>query len=614
MCALRRLLLGAGLGWILGVAPAAARPLPPGTPVHGWTLLSDHVADDLVTIAAAPAYGINHLQLSHDLVHNLREMADPQRCEMVNRLTAAAHTAGIAEVVVWDHAFYNLDYYPDEFRRGPGRTLDLDDPRFWAWFAADYRRMLDRVPDVDGVVLTFIETGGRAEAQYSRRLRTGAEKLATLVNRVADVVIGERGLRLYARTFAYSEAEYALLLDAVNRFERPEICLMMKETPHDFFLTHPDNPHIGTMARPTLIEFDAAGEFHGQGIVANTWPGPILDRWRRLSVRPHVVGYTARTDRYGDTRLVGRPGEINLLALARGAADPAATAESVTDEFITAHYGAAALPDVKAAFAQAYAITTATFYTLGTNTANHSALNYDPYASSYVRHVSGRWLNPPIAHVGAPLDRDYHYWRDVVDRLAPAFLKAGSAGQWREVPGVREGDWIKPGERMDPATWRDLVAQKDYAVACADQALAAIERARPHLTDAAYRELHACFERTQLTALLHRAVATAYFGFRLWSRGPAYQSAELTSRLRSALPEIRRVAARIRTYPVPPPVGQWHWSRDAEAAERYYAWIAVDGWPARTNGFPNPSGGLRFPLATVVADTAAAENARPAAD
>ncbi len=73
----------------------------------------------------------------------------------------------------------------------------------------------------------------------------------------------------------------------------------------------------------------------------------------------------------------------------------------VYDEFITARYGRAALPHVKAAFKNAFDIVTSSLYTLGTNTANHSKLDYDPYASSYSRSVSGKWIDPPFVD-GSP--------------------------------------------------------------------------------------------------------------------------------------------------------------------------------------------------------------------
>src|SRR5215204_3686811 len=112
------------------------------------------------------------------------------------------------------------------------------------------------------------------------------------------------------------------------------------------------------------MEFDAAGEFHGQNIVAITWPEYMLRRWRDFAKRPHVIGYTARTDRYGDTRLVGTPGEIDLYALKRGFEDREVTVEQVYDEFITKRYGGKALPEVKAAFKNAFDIISSSFYTL----------------------------------------------------------------------------------------------------------------------------------------------------------------------------------------------------------------------------------------------------------
>src|SRR5688500_10577230 len=459
----------------LFISPAAAAPLPADAPVRGWTILSDSEPDAMTTIAAAKAYDINHLQLSHHLVHDLREIKDEKKRTLVNKLTDAAHAAGITEVVLWDHALYGLDYYPKEFRTGPKETIDLDNEKFWEWLKADYRKMLDMVPKADGIVLTFIETGARAERQHSTKLSTNQERLAAVVDAVADVVCGERRLNLYARTFAYTYAEYDNIIGAIKLFKRPEIRLMMKETPHDFFLTHPNDRYAGTIARPTLIEFDAAAEFNGQGIIAITWPQYMLGRWRDLQRRPNVIGYTARTDRYGDTRLIGTANEINLFALKRATEDRDITADKITDEFLTARYGPAALPDLRGAFANAFDIVTSTLYTLGTNTANHSALDYDPYRSHYVLHVSGKWLDPPVAKLGHGVDRELHYWRDVIDHIAPPFIKSPqNRAQWNEVPDVIKNGWIHEGERMDEEYLRYIVAEKDHGVALAEASLAHI--------------------------------------------------------------------------------------------------------------------------------------------
>jgi len=568
-------------------------PLAIDEPVRGWTILSDSDTDALTVIAAAADYDINHLQLSHEIVHNLNELRDEEKRALTNRLTRAAHEAGIEEVVLWDHALYDLDYYPERFRTGPQGTIDLDNPQFWEWLKADYRSMLDLAPDIDGIVLTFIETGARVERQYSRRLQSPEEKLAAVVNAVADVVIGERGLNLYARTFAYTHEEYENITRAIERFERPEIRLMMKEAPHDFFLTHPNDFYAGSIPRPTLMEFDAAGEFNGQGIIANTWPEYILRRWRDFASRPHIIGYTARTDRYGDTRLIGRPSEVNLWALKRGMEDPEVTADQVMREFISRRYGEAAVPHLSAAFGNAFDIVTSALYTLGTNTANHSALDYDPYASGYARHVSGKWIDPPIARVGHGVDRELHYWRDVIDHLAPPWAKAPGGAQWDEVPWVLEQGWITPGERMDEEYLGYILTEKRHGVALAEESLAHVDSAQPVLDPQDYEDLRHYFARTLLTARLHLAVAKAYFGFRVWSRGGSHATPEVERIVSDGLREIDEVASAIESYPIKPQSGQWTWNEDASTARRYAEWITT-GWPEETRNFENPNGGVRF--------------------
>jgi hypothetical protein len=569
-------------------------PLRTDQPVRGWTILSNSEPDAMAVIEASRGYGINHLQLSHQLVDDLRELRDPVRQALVRRLTTAGHRAGIQEVVLWDHALYPLEDYPARFRT-PSGTIDLDNPDFWQWQKADYRTLLDLVPEANGVVLTFIETGARAERQHSTSLTTNQDKLAAVVNAVADVVIGERKLALYARTFSYTHEEYRNISGAIAKFARPDVRLMMKETPHDFFLTHPDDFLAGTIARPTLIEFDVGAEYNGQGLIANTWPEHVLARARTLLRRPHVVGYVARTDRYGRTRVVGRPSEINLFALKRIAEDPDVTAEAVYDEFIAARYGEKALPFVKAAFRSAFDIVTSALYTLGTNTTNHSKLDYDPYESSYARSVSGKWLDPPVVLVRHDVNREFHYWKDVVDRLGPHWAKRpASAPQLREVPWVLERGWLHDGEQMDETFLNYVRTEKDFAVRLADESLQAIQNGRATLTDAQFQDLHHYFARTLLTARLHRAAATAYFGFRVYARGVGYRTPALLGHLRSALQELPVIAGEIREYPVKPPVGQWNRLDDADMAMQYYEQITHRGWPAQTHGATNPYAGLTF--------------------
>ena len=136
-------------------------------PVQGWNILSRQEEQAERVIERSRDYNINHLQLSHQIIMDLRHAKNPEVAAKVNRLTKKAHDAGIEEVCVWDHALYHLDYYPDKFRTGPNNLINLDNPEFWKWIKNDYREMLDLVPDINGIILTFIETGAHVEDQYS---------------------------------------------------------------------------------------------------------------------------------------------------------------------------------------------------------------------------------------------------------------------------------------------------------------------------------------------------------------------------------------------------------------------------------------------------------------
>jgi hypothetical protein len=231
-------------------------------------------------------------------------------------------------------------------------------------------------------------------------------------------------------------------------------------------------------------------------------------------------------------------------------------------------------------------------YTLGTNIANHSRLDYDPYCSSYYRHVSGKWLDPPIVHVKHSVNRTFHYWTDIVDHLAPVSCKQ-DPGVDREIPWVLDNGWIdRDTDKMAEPYLRYVVKEKDYGVRLAEQSLRRIRSVRRLLDESKYEELRRLYERTVLTAKLHRAVAKAYFGYRIYVNDvEARDERRLVRTIWDGLDEALDVAAQIRAYDGPLPIGQWNWREDADQAELYYDRIA-NGWdkygyiavPEPTNG------------------------------
>ncbi len=538
--------------------------------IRGWTILSDNRDKALDVIRTSSEYNINHLQISHKIVHKLKHLRRDETRKLTNELIDSAHSAGIEEVVLWDHALYWLGYYPDKFKTGPDSTLNLDNPELWEWIKQDYREMLDLAPHADGIVLTFIETGAHIEDQYSEKLTSEAEKLALLVNELAKVIIDERDLKFYIRTFMYFPSELNALLECLDLIENKNIIVMSKEVPHDFFLTHPKTFWIDDISFPVIVEFDCTHEYNGQGVVSSIFPQVHLERWKYYQSLPNVKGYVARTDRYKESAIVGRPSEINLFALAIALEDSSISADEVFESYIVKEYGEKAIPYLKPAFENAYNVVTSVWYTLGLPLSSHSRMNFDN-VWSYTGMVSGRWMEEPVTTVEHNVDKQFHYWKDIVNHLASPEIKSNKGYLGREILWDRiDKGWIDTTEQMSIEYLDYIVTEKDYGVELAQASLKQIEKAGDVIEDRQkYEILYHTFKRTELSARLYRAVAKAYFGYRVYARGVDYQTEELRNIIYSGLEEAREISGFINNYPDKGPEASYNWQNDAEIATRY---------------------------------------------
>lgn len=226
---------------------------------------------------------------------------------------------------------------------------------------------------------------------------------------------------------------------------------------------------------------------------------------------------------------------------------------------------------------KAYDIVTSSLYTLGTNIANHSKMDFDPYKSSYGRHVSGKWLDPPVVFVKHDVNMEFHYWKDVIQHLAPPPMKAADAALKTEAPFVIENQWVTPEEKMDEEYLRYIVAEKRYGVTQAEEALKLIEQAKKITGEKDYIQLHDLFYRTWLTARAYQLTATAYFGYRVYVRGEEFRSEWLKSTMKNALEKMPVLANEIDNYKENVPRGQWNWRGDAATLREYHDKI-TKGW------------------------------------
>ncbi len=76
---------------LISCKPDHERPVE----IRGWNILSHHVENALEVINASKDYDINHLELSHHLIMDLKHVRTDWRQASTNLLIDSAHHAGI---------------------------------------------------------------------------------------------------------------------------------------------------------------------------------------------------------------------------------------------------------------------------------------------------------------------------------------------------------------------------------------------------------------------------------------------------------------------------------------------------------------------------------------
>ena len=172
---------------------------------------------------------------------------------------------------------------------------------FWRdWVRMKYEELLETIPGIGGVIVSpgTRETKVSISAHACPCDRCAAqdpqEWYAKLIRSMYEP-LAAKGKRLVVRDFAYTRNEQNLILDACTSVS-PDIIAALKNTPHDFYPTFPDNPRIGhTAPHPEWIEFDTWGEYFGLGLFPTS---VVEDMQSRLqySLKNGVKGVWFRTD------------------------------------------------------------------------------------------------------------------------------------------------------------------------------------------------------------------------------------------------------------------------------------------------------------------------------
>ena len=472
---LRILLSAAGIALLAG--PCASSP---GLPVRGWLIHTPDKAYINRVLKAAPSYGINHLDMSHNFVDNIDEILErPGLAELVEQTALRARKLGIKSYV-WSH---ELNTRNRDIVLNPGTP---DGKAFWESRKNAYRQALKRCPSLSGVVLMF---GSCPTEVWDRRITdpywnglTWPARVRFVTGVVQSVVSKEMGRSLWVRDFIHSPVQLQALVDGLRNF--PGITVYSKSEPQDFQLFYPHSFSIGAYGRtPQVFELDINGEYWGQSAI----PVSLVKYLRYrigYGVRKGISGAVARIDTY-ENRALGTPSEINLYAFSRLMENPSLSEQAIYDGWLLKRYGlhpkSTAAVKLQRILARTLDVVRTTYYTQGF---------WAPKSQSSMPDSMGDIQ-------GSLLGKSTAIW-DTAARPTQERLS-----------------------HPDSKTVAKILAEKSVGIELADKNCRELASLKSSLKPADYQDLNRRLALTSQIARLYRSISFAYWNARLVQEGRA---------------------------------------------------------------------------------------------
>jgi len=281
-------------------------------------------------IKLAANLGFNGVQFQIE-GSNIRGLMDFAARDASEHLVDYCHELGM-KVTVWVHEFSDLPgpWMPEYL--GPETA---DNEKLWSYLDERYEQILSSiVPNVDGLVLTVVETQVRAtDPAVMRRL------VALLSAKCAA-----HKKSLIVRTFVWYPDEFENVMAAIKSLPEDTV-IMSKVVPQDWQMRGINAPEIGNVGgRAQIVEYDACGEYFLKDALANCMVD-LLKKQFDYGLSKNVQGICVRADR-DDASVLWEPTEVNLWTLGLLAGGVTDKAEEVWSRWATYRYGAAAAPGV----------------------------------------------------------------------------------------------------------------------------------------------------------------------------------------------------------------------------------------------------------------------------
>lgn len=433
----------------------------------------------------APQYNINTIIFSHGMIWNTLDLYEgmdrhldtayngKERGPKLQELAQEAHKIGL-RVWIWTHELADV---PDKYFEN--NLVQLDKSGFWNWLANRYEKVFSDFPEFDGILLTFRETqypvfnDNRIKSKLSK-----PDRFAKMINTI-DKICAKYHKDFIVRGFFAEPIRLEWFKQGLQKTGR-RVMVQSKCVPHDWQPYYPHNFLIGEFPdHGQIIEFDCSSEFTGKNRIPYTSPEYFEYRWKYALQQPGIIGYNARVD-HGGYDAINTPNEINLYTLYRLTEDSSITANSIWKEWTNLRYGRHAALDIEKTLKPTFHAVNKSFFPLKFWITQHSILPHFKYADD---HISSRSLAKWIL--------DAPKYKEIERRL----------------------------NHPDPEILEMILAEKDTAIALAEDALQHLQNAKPFLTEGQFDDLYWRLELLHRTAIIWKLHAEAFFGYKVLAEG-----------------------------------------------------------------------------------------------
>lgn len=243
-----------------------------------------------------------------------------QRRAFLKRVLEQARKRGI-EVYIENKELYFpdilLEFYPQLVQDG---HICATDPFWLEFLRVKYREFFREFPEVAGIITAPATGESRVSiksnrCQCERCRKMPKEEWFDQVLRAMYEPIHQAGKTLVVRDFVFDPEAHREIAGVMEKLPA-DVVISLKNTPHDYYPTFPDNGRIGRVGdHRQWIEYDAMGQYFGWGIAMADLTGDYRRRMRH-AVRNGADGIILRTDWESlDGHTAFRtPNRINLYA------------------------------------------------------------------------------------------------------------------------------------------------------------------------------------------------------------------------------------------------------------------------------------------------------------